>query len=319
MTFSIGTIPFNGNVLLAPMDGYTSLPYRIFVRRLGSAGSYSEFIGAIEVTQKHPHLDEKIGFSDEERPFAYQIFDNDPLRILRAAEILRKRNPDFIDLNLGCSAKQVSFRGAGAGLLKDPEKISFILELLVKNLDIPITAKIRLGWDMSTLNYLDVSKRVEQAGCSAIAIHARTRSQGYKGDADWNAISEIKRKVSIPVIGNGDVKNPPDIERMLERTGCDAVMIGRAALTNPWIFSRVERSRVDNQRLLNDIQTLIQLMQDYYGSNRGLIMCRKFIARYILPYKVDPEMRKQLLTSLDKDDVLVKIRNIIQTQSLSPQ
>lgn len=317
MPFKIGENLISRNMILAPMDGYTSQPFRLFARRLGSAASYSEFINAMDISQKNPHLEEKLKFDEEERPFCYQIFDNDPARILYAAQVLRERNPDFLDLNLGCSAKHVSARGAGAGLLKDPVKISLILDMLVKNLDIPITAKIRLGWDDSTQNYLEVSKRVEQAGCSAIAVHARTKQQGYKGQANWEAIAQIKNNISIPVIGNGDVQTVQDSIRMMEQTSCDAVMVGRAALSNPWIFSGLNSIEIPPQRLLDDTRTLTDLMQSFYGLERGLVLSRKFIARFILPFHVPPEVRKKLLSSSSSEQVDCMLREIIPGKRLS--
>ncbi len=311
MAFFIGEVYFDGDTILAPMDGYTSQPYRMFCRQLGSSGSYSEFIGAIEVTQKHSNLDEKLRFSKEERPFAYQIFDNDPERILKAARKLRMRNPDIFDVNFGCSSKQVAARGAGAGLLKDPEKITQILDLLVKNLDIPITAKIRLGWDEQTRNYMEVSRRIEQSGCRALAVHARTKTQGYKGSADWNAIAEIKQNISIPVIGNGDVKTVSDISRMIEQTGCDAVMIGRAALSNPWIFSGINFDELQERKFLDDLSSLIELMQQYYNPVRGIVLSRKFIARYMQPYSLDPAIRLEMLTTTNKVKLLELISEIV--------
>ncbi len=310
MSFSIGPIQFAGNLLLAPMDGYTSQPYRVLCRRLGSVGSYSEFIGAIEITQNYPRLDEKVEFDDEERPFGFQIFDNDPLRILRAAEILRLENPDYIDLNLGCSAKHVSGRGAGAGLLKEPEKIYLILKMLVDHLDIPVTAKIRLGWDDQTLNYLEICRIIEDAGCSAIAVHARTRAQGFKGDANWEAIAEIKKSVSIPVIGNGDIRTPQDIGSMFSQTGCDAAMIGRAALSNPWIFSGLDRKAVNPEFVQKDTILLLDLMQEFYGIERGLVLSRKFISRFIAPYMIHSDLRRKILTTTDRKTLLVLLSTI---------
>jgi len=311
MTLNIKNILIPGKVILAPMDGYTNQPFRLLARRLGSSASYSEFIGAMDIVHNHPSMNEKLTFSPLERPFAYQLFDNDPERIFKAALILRKRDPDFFDINIGCSARHVSSRGAGAGLLKEPEKITEILELLVKNLDIPITAKIRLGWDDQSLNYLEVSRRIEQAGCSAIAVHARTRQQGYEGIADWSAIREIRKSVSIPVIGNGDVRTFSDIDRMCSETGCDAVMIGRAALSNPWIFSGLDRENVPKLIILQTAKDLLQLMQSFYGDQRGVIYSRKFIAKYIAPYEVEKEIRQNLLTATFSEEVLSILKHIL--------
>jgi tRNA-dihydrouridine synthase B len=311
MPIYIRDIVIPGKVILAPMDGYTSQPFRVLARRLGSSASYSEFIGAIDIVHHHPSMEEKLAFSPLERPFAYQLFDNDPDRIFQAALKLRQRNPDFFDFNIGCSARHVSSRGAGAGLLKEPEKITEILELLVNNMDIPITAKIRLGWDDKSLNYLEVSKRIEQAGCSAIAVHARTRQQGYGGIANWSAIREIKKSVSIPVIGNGDIRNFSDIDRMCNETGCDAVMIGRTALSNPWIFSGLDREIVPKLVILQTVNKFLQLMQSFYGDQRGVVFSRKFIAKYIAPYAAGNEIRHNLLTATLSEEVLTILKQIL--------
>ncbi len=190
--FNIGNIKINNELIMAPMDGYTDLPFRKIAKEMGAGIIYSEFINGLDVINKHPYLEQKIQFTDEERPFAYQIFDDFPERILETALILEKKQPDFIDINLGCSAKNVANRGAGAGLLLHPEKIKQIFSLLLKNLSVPVTAKIRLGWDDHSLNYLDISRIIQDFGASMIAVHGRTKIQAYSGEANWNAIAEIK-------------------------------------------------------------------------------------------------------------------------------
>jgi len=243
-SFWVSHIPVYGRVILAPMDGITDYPFRQIAHQFGSALSYTEFLNCIDITYGHPHLKNMLTFSELERPVVFQIFDDDPDRMMQSALKLEKLHPDVIDVNMGCSAKNVSNRGAGAGLLKDPQKIYRIITSLVHTLDVPVTAKIRLGWDESSLNYLEVAGVVEEAGASLIAVHGRTRHQGYTGSANWNAIREVKQHVHIPVIGNGDIKTPADIDRMISATGVDGVMIGRAALGNPWILARRDKSDV---------------------------------------------------------------------------
>ena len=234
--FRIGKIKIANELIMAPMDGYTDLPFRKIAKEMGAGIIYSEFINGLDVINKHPYLEQKIQFTDEERPFAYQIFDDSPERILETALILEKKQPDFIDINLGCSAKNVANRGAGAGLLLHPEKIKLIFTLLLKNLSVPVTAKIRLGWDDTSLNYLDISRIIQDYGGSMIAVHGRTKIQGYSGAANWDAIAEIKSALTIPVIANGDVIRLSHIQEIKNITQCDGVMIGRGALLNPWIF-----------------------------------------------------------------------------------
>ena len=179
--FRVGTIPVYGDLILSPMDGYSDLPFRSLARRLGSAMSYTEFINAIDVVYGHPHLERKLAYLESERPVVYQVFDDDPERLVKAALKLRPRNPDIIDINMGCSARCVSGRGAGAGLLRTPEKIALIFSRLSKELDIPVTGKIRLGWDDASLNYLDIARIIEDNGGKLIAVHGRTKMQGYTG------------------------------------------------------------------------------------------------------------------------------------------
>jgi len=299
---------------LAPMDGLTDLPFRSIARSLGSAMIYTEFINAIDVVFRHPRLEERLAFSEDQRPLVYQVFDDDPDRLDRAALKLRDRNPDIIDINMGCSAKTVSNRGAGAGLLQHPQKIAQIFSTLSKTLDIPITGKIRLGWDDSSRNYLLISRIIEENGGKLITVHGRTRAQSYQGVADWNAIGEVKQALHIPVIGNGDVCRVADIERMKSFTGCDGVMIGRAALDNPWIFSRLDRENVPMPLLRSTIFMHLDQMLKFYGSTRGLVLYRKFINRYFHPFHLDPIVRRQLLTCENVDEFRKMVDIILSSQ-----
>ncbi|HEY9077040.1 MAG TPA: tRNA-dihydrouridine synthase family protein [Anaerolineaceae bacterium] len=282
-SFLFGNIPVEKRLILAPMDGLTDSSFRRLARRIGSIASYTEFINAIDVVKGHPFLKERITFFEDERPLGYQIFDNDPDRFLAAAKILRRYNPDFIDVNMGCSSPTVSARGAGAGLLRDPLKVARLISKLVKEIDLPITAKIRLGWDRHTRNYLEISRAIADHGGRVIAVHARTREQRYTGSADWDAIAEIKQISPIPVIGNGDVQTVADIDRLLDHTHCDGVMIGRAAILNPWIFARFNRKDVPLETVEKFVITHLRLSFEQSGS-RGLILIRKYLVRYFREY-----------------------------------
>lgn len=286
------------------------MPFRIICRQQGSAVSISEFINGIDIKNGHPHLSTKVAFTDKERPFAYQVFDDDPDRLLHAAVELAKFNPDFIDVNMGCSARNVSNRGAGAGLLKDPQKIATIIHSLVTHLSIPVTAKIRLGWDDSSRNYLEVARIIEANGASAIAVHARTRKQEYGGIADWQAIGQIKQAVKIPVIGNGDVRSRTDVNRLLSQTGCDGVMIGRAAIGNPWLFNE-ETKIPDNDELFRMIQSHVEMMIEHYGPRLGVRVFRKHLTGYIGEYLTTREIRTEVYSLVEKDQLLEYIQQLI--------
>jgi nifR3 family TIM-barrel protein len=231
----------------------------------------------------------------------FQIFDSEPERLVQTALRLRKYNPDVIDINMGCSAKSVAARGAGAGLLKTPLKIARIFRRLTRLLDIPVTGKIRLGWDDASRNHCLVARIIEQEGGSLVAVHGRTKVQSYQGNADWDAIAEVRQVVSIPVIANGDVRTAADIDRMKAHTGCSAVMIGRAAIGNPWIFSHRERSEISADEVRRVVQRQLQLSLDFYGAGRGMILLRKYASRYLNP---TGELRQRMLTTHDPREFL---------------
>ncbi|HSQ18004.1 MAG TPA: tRNA-dihydrouridine synthase family protein [Anaerolineales bacterium] len=299
------TIP--GDTILAPMDGFSDMPFRSVCRELGSAASYTEFVNAIDVVQRNrgvtQRVAKRVAFLPQERPVGFQLFDNDPDRLLEAALRLMERQPDFIDINLGCSDRSVSGRGAGAGLLRTPERIAEIFCKMTARLPVPVTAKMRLGWDDASLNYLDVAKIVEDNGGALLAVHARTKKQGYGGMADWQAIAEICQAVSIPVVGNGDVRRVADIDRLKAATGCQAVMIGRAAVGNPWIFQRVERADVPKQEVLRVMRLHLSRSLDFFGEY-GLVLFRKHASRYLSLHAWPEELRKRLMTATEAVEFL---------------
>ncbi len=294
--FYVGSLPIHGDLILAPMRGYSDLPFRSICRAMGSAMSYTSFAGAIGILTKDKETHLSLKYLPEERPVVFQIYDDDEERLLQATTQIRRFNPDVIDINMGCSIRGISGRGAGAGLLQNIDKVRKIFKSLTTLLDIPVSAKIRLGWSDQSKNYLDIARTIEDQGGALIAIHARTRDQGYKGDADWDAIAEIKQAVNIPIIGNGDVKSVRDIDKIKSHTGCDAVMIGRAAKGNPWIFKRQNRKDVPIEEVASVLHLHLDRMINFYGQRLGMQRFRKHLAAYLRPMKLPDARRIALLT-----------------------
>ncbi len=316
-SFYIQNVEIKGRVLLAPMDGYTDSPFRMLCRRFGSALNISEFLNGIDIVCGHPHLKYHTYFTEIERPFSYQIFDDNPQRLLQAAMLLEQKQPDIIDVNMGCSSRNVSNRGAGAGLLKTPEKIQEIISLLSMRLKVPITAKIRLGWDDNSRNYLEVTRILQDSGVSAISVHARTRKQEYSGEADWSAIAEVKNIASVPVIGNGDVTSLSEAMRLIELTGCDAVMIGRAAIGNPWIFSGMKRSEIDANELFSVMSAHLLDMCSLYSPRIGTMLFRKHLAQYLKEYLSTSEIRQKIFTIENPQELLKLISFLLNIKESS--
>jgi nifR3 family TIM-barrel protein len=228
--------------------------------------------------------------------------------MLEAALLLRELEPDIIDVNLGCSAQAIVNRGAGAGLLKEPQKIAEIFNKLTSHLDIPVTGKIRLGWDKNSLNYMLVSRIIEENGGQMLAVHARTKVQGLRNPADWDAVAEIKQSLSIPVIGNGGIERAEDVNRMLDETNCNAVMVGRAAMGNPWIFSGRELEDVSAAEVCEMILKHLERMQSVYNDYVGLVRFRKHLKHYLRPFEISREIKAKLLTTEEIEDFVSIIK-----------
>ena len=281
------------------MDGFSDQPFRTICRKFGSAISYTEFINTTDVLQNHPYILKRIAYEDTERPVGFQIYGNSTDEIIKAAEILEEYSPDFFDLNLGCSERHVASRGAGSGLLQFPKKIRELMAALVTHFQLPITAKIRIGWDKTSLNYIEITKILEDSGASLIAVHGRTRDQRWREPALWQPIEAVKKAVSIPVIGNGDVRTIEDINMMFTQTGCDGIMIGRAAIGNPWIFSRIDKNELSKAEILEMISRHWESVRDFYGKEKALVLFRKHLKPYLSACPFADIDLKQLISSAD--------------------
>lgn len=247
--WKIGNVEIKNKIVFAPMAGVSNMSFRKIIKEMGAGLIYSEMVSNMGIIYNSKKTIELLKINNEERPISIQIFGSDTESFINAAKYVEKNfKPDIIDINMGCPVPKVAVKSqAGSALLKNPEKIYEIVKNVVDNIKTPVTVKIRLGWDKNNINCIEIAKLIEKAGASAIALHARTRADGYSGKADWKYIKQVKENVSVPVIGNGDVTSPEEAIKMLKETNCDAVMIGRATLGNPWIIKKCV------EKLENDI------------------------------------------------------------------
>jgi tRNA-dihydrouridine synthase B len=308
-SFYIRDVPIYGDAILAPMDGYSDWPFRSICRALGSAMSYTEFVKVEKILSRSKEPAKRLYFEEAERPITFQIYGDDPDLILKAALKIQPLNPDIIDLNMGCPAKSIADRGAGVGMMPTPLRIARTFRKLVKALKVPVTGKIRMGWDRNQ-NYKLIARIVEEEGGSLIAVHGRTKEQRYSGDANWDAIAEVKSLVNIPVIGSGDVKTVADIQRMRQYTKCDAVMIGRAAIANPWIFAGLDRDQVSTEMLQQTVHEHLQKSVQFYGEEDGQRLFRKYAVQYLLLKTLDRESRKEILKERPSGEFLEMLNQI---------
>ncbi|OGP09669.1 MAG: tRNA dihydrouridine synthase DusB [Deltaproteobacteria bacterium GWA2_45_12] len=297
--FKIGNITIPHRLLMAPMCGITHKAFRRVLKRFGAGYVATQMVSAKALTmgdKKSRHL---LSYDESERPIVFQIFGNDADTLAEAAKIAQDMGPDIIDLNMGCPAKKIVNDGGGSALLRDTLKARDVLSKMRAALRIPFTIKVRAGWDKCHTETLEIAKIAEECGVDAITMHARTKTQGYKGQADWNLIGELKEHVKIPVIGNGDITRFEQVDEMIQKTGCDGVMIGRAAITEPWFF----RNYLEQKESLPTIEEIKEIIYDQYesffeffGVKNGIKNMRKHLCAYTKGLRNGSQFRNKIIT-----------------------
>lgn len=313
---------FMRKVIQAPMAGVSDSVFRRLYRHLGVDITWSEMVSAEGLVRGGKKTLNLISFQHEERPVGIQLFGADPDVMERASALAAQAGPDFIDLNFGCPVPKVVRRNGGASLMKEPALLELVARAAVRGADgLPVSAKIRSGWNAESLNYLDVGRRLFDAGVSAVAIHARTREQGYSGAADWGHIRELKSISPVPVIGSGDIVEPGDALRMIDSTGCDSVMLGRALLGNPWLAGRARRildGREDpgppgpEERFRVALEHLDMNVEEY-GEGGGVIQMRKHLGWYTRRLVNGAELRRKLFEARTREEVRVIIQVYLES------
>ena len=313
----IANIPIAGRAALAPMAGVTDAAYRRLCAQFGAAYTVTEMVSAKAIQYNYEKTAQLADTSRDQHPVFLQLFGSDPFDFGLAANKAEAFRPDGIDINMGCPVPKIAGNGAGSALMKDPAKCGAIVAAVKRNTSLPVTVKIRAGWDKGHQNAVEVAKYCEDAGAAAIAVHGRTKDQMYMGHADWDIIGAVKRAVSVPVIGNGDVVDAQSACKLLDHTGCDMVMVGRGALGNPWIFRQINAYFTDSctilpgpgiaQRILV-IKRHMDALCEEKGEGRGMREARKHVGWYLHGIRGAAEFRRRAgeLTTLQDLDLLLR-------------
>mgnify|MGYP002545295054 FL=1 len=318
MKWKIGNVEIKNQVVLAPMAGISNTAYRQIIKEMGAGLIFAEMVSDKALVYGSEKTFDLLKMSDMERPIAQQIFGSDVNSFVKAAKLVEdKMHPDIIDINMGCPVPKVAIKSqAGSALLKNPDKIKEIVSAVVKAVSVPVTVKIRSGWDANSVNAVEVAKVIEEAGASAITVHGRTRAQGYSGNADWNIIKQVKEMVSIPVIGNGDVTSAEKAKEMLDFTGCDAVMIGRGVLGNPWLIkecvsyleSGIIPPKPSAREKIEMLKRHYQLLVDSTSEKQAILEIRTHALWYIKGMPKSAYIKNEICKTKNSED-LFKILN----------
>lgn len=299
MNLKIGNVLVQGNLALGPMAGVTDLPFRMLCKEQGADLIYTEMVSAKGIYYNNKNTAPLLEVDEKERPVALQLFGADPEIMGAMAAKIEERNFDILDINMGCPVPKVVNNGEGSALLKNPELAGKVVESIAKSIKKPVTVKFRIGFAGDDVDIIDFAKRMEASGASAIAVHGRTRAQYYSGEANWDAIRDIKQVVKIPVIGNGDVFTPEDAKALMEHTGCDGIMLARGVRGNPWLFAQVKEylktgeklPKPTSEELVEMILRHGRLQVEFKGEYIGIREMRKHVAWYTTGYKNSAKLR----------------------------
>ncbi|MFZ1954064.1 MAG: tRNA dihydrouridine synthase DusB [Desulfobacterales bacterium] len=316
----IGPLNLSNSAILAPLAGITDLPFRLLAKQSGCALVYSEMISANALVRESTKTIKMLDSSAEEKPLSVQIFGTEPAIMAEAARMVASSGADLLDINCGCAVKKIAKTGSGVALMRQPKTAEALFRTVRRTIDIPLTIKIRSGWDDSGRQAIEFARMAEACGVDAIAVHPRTATQGFRGQSDWSIIAAIKEAVSIPVIGNGDILCARDAVQMEAETGCDGIMIGRAAIGNPWIFSRYLALKTGqpepNVDLAMRIETMIRYvraMVDYWGESRACRMLRSRLGWFVKSLPHAGAFREATTSITAEDEALAVIDTFCAT------
>ena len=321
--FKIGNVEIKNNVVLAPMAGISNSAYRTIIKEMGAGLIVAEMVSDKAIMYGSKKTVDMLYMTDFERPISQQIFGSDKESFIIAAKYIHENmKPDIIDINMGCPVPKVAISSqAGSALLKDPDKVYEIVKSVVEAVPIPVTVKIRSGWDEKNINAKEIAKVIESAGASAITVHPRTRKQGYSGKADWNIIKEVKQSVNIPVIGNGDITTCYDAKRMLDETGCDAIMIGRGVLGNPWLIKEcvdylengLEPKEISVEEKINMIKKHLNLLIETKPYKVAILEIRSHAAWYLKGLPNTKDLKEEIFKTNTKEELFSLLDNYLNT------